>query len=155
MPGPALICFDDSEESERAILEAAWLFPGAHATVLHIWSSFQSTRAYRYSVAGVAGAVAERVDELETVGEEMAEQIAERGARLASRAGLDAHALTVEASGDLHEVVGTVAESVDAAVVVVGSRGLGPIQSMALGGFSSHVVHNSCRPVLVVPSVPR
>jgi nucleotide-binding universal stress UspA family protein len=148
MSGPLLICFDDSDESKHAILEAARLFPGAHATVLHVWRSLESTWAYRYSVAGATGVLAE---EMETAGEEMAEQIAGRGAEIARRAGLDAEALAVEAQDELHEAVADVAERVDATVVVLGSRGLGPIRSMALGGFSRAVIHASRRPVLVVP----
>jgi nucleotide-binding universal stress UspA family protein len=151
MPGPLLICFDDSEESREALLAAGRLFPGAPATILHVWRSLESTRAYRYSLAGAAGAPTEQTDELDAAGDEVAEQTAERGVELARQAGLDAQALALEVEDEPHEIVERVADDLDAAVVVVGSRGLGPIESMALGGFSRALMHNCRRPVLVVP----
>ena len=45
-----------------------------------------------------------------------------------------------------------VAERRDAAVIVVGSRGLGALRRAVLGSVSTTVVHESNRPVLVVPN---
>lgn len=146
---PILICFDDSAEARRAVLESARLFPGANAIVLHVWRSLESTFAYRYSAARVMGALAEELEELKTPGASRAQSIAERGALLARQAGLRAEALVVEADQQMHAAVPSVVEDVDASVVVVGSRRLGAIQSMALGGFSAPVVRHSPRPVLV------
>jgi len=151
MTGPLLICFDDSDEARRAIDVAGCLFPGARATVLHLWWSLESTRAYRYSLAGATGALEEQMDALEGAGGEVAGRTAERGAELARQAGLEAEPLAIEVDGEPHEIVDRAAEDLDAALVVVGSRGLGPIQSMALGGFSRALMHNCRRPVLVVP----
>ncbi|HXD60237.1 MAG TPA: universal stress protein [Thermoleophilaceae bacterium] len=151
MSRPLLICFDDSEESRQAIAAAGRLFPGARATVLHLWWSLESSRAYRYSLAGATGALSQQLDELEAGGREYAERTAEHGVELAREAGLDAEALALEVEDEPYELVDQVADDLDADVVIVGSRGLGPIQSMALGGFSRAVVHHCRRPVLVVP----
>ena len=146
-----LICFDESPQSRRAILETARLFPGARATVLHVWQPLESTVAYRYSAAGVTGALRDELEEMDGAGARTAGLIAEHGADLARGAGLDGEALAIEAKDELHTAVAEVAERLDARVVVVGSRGLGALSSMALGGFSGPVVHEARQPVLVVP----
>lgn len=148
---PLLICFDDSEPSRHAIAEAARLFPGARAVVLHVWASIESTAAYRYSAAGASGVLKEAMDELDDAGQRAAQEIAERGARLARDAGLDAEALAVEVKDHASSSVAEEAERLDASAVVMGSRGLGPLQSLALGGFSTSALHRLHRPVLVVP----
>ena len=120
--------------------------------VLHVWRPLEATAAYRYSAAGVTGALDEQMRELDAAGQRAAEEIAERGAELARKAGLDAEARAVAVEDDVPAAVSAVADSVDAFVVVMGSRGLGAIQAIALGGFSHGVLHHSRRPVLVVPS---
>jgi nucleotide-binding universal stress UspA family protein len=150
--GPMLICFDDSDASRNAVAEAARLFPGARAVVLHVWQSIESTVAYRYSAAGITGALKEAMDELESAGQRAAQATAEEGAKLAREAGLDAEPLAVEVEEHPDETVAEQADRLDAAVVVMGSRRLGAFQSMALGGFSAGALHRSPRPVLVVPA---
>jgi nucleotide-binding universal stress UspA family protein len=149
---PLLICFDDSEPSRQAIAEAARLFPGARAVVLHVWASIESTAAYRYSAGGASGVLREAMDELDDAGQRAAQEIADKGARLARDAGLDAEALAVEVEDHASSSVAEEADRLDAAAVVMGSRGLGPLQSLALGGFSTSALHRLHRPVLVVPA---
>jgi len=147
-----VLCYDDSESSRHAIAAAAKLFPDAKAKVLHVWRSIESTLAFRYSAAGLTGALRDAIDELESGGREAAEEIAQRGAQLARDAGFDAEPYALEARDRVDEAVAEIVESWDASAVVVGSRGLGTFQSAALGGFSSGVVRRVHRPVVVVPS---
>lgn len=151
---PLLICYDDSRESERAVAEAARLFPGARVLVLHVWRPFEATAAYRYSAAGLTGALADQLRELDTAGQETAQEIAERGARLAREQGLLAEARAAQLDHEAPPMVRSVAAEIDARVVVLGSRRLGPVMAVALGGFSHGVLHNSERPVLVIPAAP-
>ncbi|MEP6631434.1 MAG: universal stress protein [Lapillicoccus sp.] len=51
-----------------------------------------------------------------------------------------------------HPAVGLVSRSFDAALVVVGSRGLGSVRGPLLGSVSSAVLHGCLRPVAVVRS---
>jgi nucleotide-binding universal stress UspA family protein len=148
---PVVICFDGSEESRRAASEAGRLFPGARALVLHVWQSIESTMAYRYSAAGLTGALKEAMDELEASGQAAAEAVAEEGAQLARQAGLEAEPVAVEAPEHVWSTVVDLLERRDASVAVMGTRGLGPVESRALGGFSNAVVHHSRRPVLLIP----
>jgi nucleotide-binding universal stress UspA family protein len=155
MPGPEqplLLCYDDSDESEHALREAARLFPGAHLVVLHVWRPLEATAAYRYSAAGLTGALADELRELDAAGQETAQQIAERGAELARDLGLVATARAEQLEHEAPPLVTAVAAEIDASLVVLGSRRLGSVRAVALGGFSHGVLHESERPVLVVPA---
>lgn len=70
----------------------------------------------------------------------------EEAKTLLSRRGIDAR--TVEAQGDPGAVIVDAAK--DADLVVVGSRGLNPLQRMLLGSVSSKVVDRAHCDVLVV-----
>jgi nucleotide-binding universal stress UspA family protein len=71
----------------------------------------------------------------------------------ASLAGVDADYEIVD--GSPPEVVLDVAETHDADLIVVGSRGLGAVQSALFGSVSKSLVTRSRRPVLVVKEPSR
>ncbi|MEV0202604.1 universal stress protein [Nonomuraea sp. NPDC050691] len=48
-----------------------------------------------------------------------------------------------------------VADELDAALIVTGSRGLSGARSVLLGSVSNHVLHHAHRPTLIVPPQPR
>ena len=148
---PLVICYDGSENARHAIDEAARLFPGAHAIVLHVWESIESTFAYRYSLAGVTGALEEAMAELQSVGAEEADKLAEEGATVARDAGLAAEPLVEQAKGHAWTTAVKLIDGRNASVAVVGSKGKGPLRELTLGSFASGVVHHAARPVLVVP----
>jgi nucleotide-binding universal stress UspA family protein len=52
--------------------------------------------------------------------------------------------------GPVVDEVLELAEEVGAGLVVLGSRGLGPVERLALGSVSEGVVHHATRPVLVI-----
>jgi len=152
---PLVICYDGSPEARAALQEAARLFPGARALVVHVWQSIQSSAAFRYSAAGITGALADAMDELEAAGAEAAQKVADEGARLGAEAGLDTEARVVRAGERVWSPVVELLDREDALVAVVGPRGLGMMQSTVIGGFSGGLVHNARRPVLVVPRTGR
>jgi nucleotide-binding universal stress UspA family protein len=53
--------------------------------------------------------------------------------------------------GDAGSVLVSVAQDNDADVLVVGSRGWGPLRRIVLGSTSNHVIHHARCPVIVVP----
>jgi nucleotide-binding universal stress UspA family protein len=70
----------------------------------------------------------------------------EEAQRFLSERGIDAE--PVEAQGDPGAVIVEAAK--DADLIVVGSRGLNPVQRILLGSVSSKVVHRAACDVLVV-----
>jgi nucleotide-binding universal stress UspA family protein len=76
-------------------------------------------------------------------------QRAEHGAELARRAGFDAEA-RAELSAPTWEGIVDLANEVDAAVIVIGSRGLTGVRERLEGSVSHQVAEHSRRPVLIV-----
>jgi nucleotide-binding universal stress UspA family protein len=166
--GPVLLCYDGSDNARRAIERAGQLLGGGDAVVLTVWESLgsailrnlpsDSTELGR-EARGVAEDV---VDELDARTAEAARASAREGAALATRAGFDARPLAPRALARAAERTAvTVWRAVlDAAgeeaseLIVLGSRGRSGVKSMVLGSVSYGVVHNSERPVLIVPPLP-
>lgn len=69
-----------------------------------------------------------------------------RGAELATRAGLRARGEALRAEGPVWRAILARAETLDAAVVVLGTRGSSPLHR----SVSDHVAHHARRPVLLV-----
>jgi nucleotide-binding universal stress UspA family protein len=142
---PILVCFDRSEGSRRAIELAGSLFPERRAVVLHVWSP-------PAALAGGFGAVAAIDDDDARAA---AQEIAVEGVRIASAAGLAARPATVSAFDGTGRAILDVADQHDAALIVIGARGLSSIRSLLLGSVSHTVVQHAHRPVLVVPPPTR
>ena len=75
--------------------------------------------------------------------------LAEQGAALVDIS----TAVALRSDDSIWERILEYADSCDAGVIVVGSRGLSGIKSAVLGSVSHGLVNNSRRPVLVVPPV--
>ena len=75
----------------------------------------------------------------------------EAGEQLAAERGLDAE--TTLLMGNAADEIVAYADSIDADLIVVGSRGHGALASAFLGSVSRGVLHEARRPVLVVRGV--
>jgi nucleotide-binding universal stress UspA family protein len=142
---PILICYDGSEGARRAIEAAGELFPGRKAIVLHAWSPVSII------CAAYGGAVVlPTYDDDALQGE--ASKLAEKGCNLAKQAGLKAQPEIAEITyqGTWHAIL-DIADEYDAAVVVLGARGLSTFKSIVLGSVSHSVAQHAHLPVLVVP----
>ena len=149
----ALIAYDGSAPAASAVRAAAALLPGAHAVVT----------CARRDVSGLAdsaalarlgapdGMITGGIASLERTADEEARAVAAEGAALASRLGLDADAVVVDA-GTPWRAIRHLAGERDADVVVCGTRGEGPFSRATLGSTSSALLHHAVRPVLVVPA---
>jgi nucleotide-binding universal stress UspA family protein len=149
--GPALVAYDGSDDAQAAIATAAQLFPGRSTVVVHAWRSAlhdpQSGRSLLVDLSEELLAVAQGYAEM-TKAEAQAD--ADEGANLAREHGLDARAEIIAMTGSAWGALSEAAQSVDAAVIVAGSRGRGGIASALLGSVSSGLVSNAERPTLVV-----
>jgi nucleotide-binding universal stress UspA family protein len=147
--GPVLVCFDGSIQSEHGLHGAAGLLAQADVVVLSVWQSV----ATRLAEGGSFGVVAVREHEaLDEIEESAARAAAAEGAARMSTAGRRATARVEEAEETVWTKILQVADELDAAVVVAGSRGRGPLKSALLGSVSREILFHSSRPVLVVPS---
>ena len=85
---------------------------------------------------------------LETEEAHGAEHIAERAAEHAREAGIDATPHT--GHGDVVDAIAESAGSLGADLLVVGSRGMGPLSGAVLGSVSHALVHRSPVPLTIV-----
>jgi nucleotide-binding universal stress UspA family protein len=85
---------------------------------------------------------------LDEIAEEVAHESLERGVELASTAGFDAQGRV--ARGKTWRAICDIGDKLDAAVIVLGARGLSRVQSALLGSVSAAVTVHARRPVLVV-----
>jgi nucleotide-binding universal stress UspA family protein len=76
--------------------------------------------------------------------------VAAQGAELARSSGFDAEARAALGAPTWETVV-DVADELDAAVIVIGSRGLKGAREALVGSLSHEVAEHAGRPVLIVP----
>jgi nucleotide-binding universal stress UspA family protein len=149
---PILVAYDGSPEAKAALARAAVLFPGRPVVVATVWEpGLASVLPDPGGIGGPAapvdlGAVAE-VDDLMA---RRAAGVAAEGAERARRAGLQAEPVSAEDESNVAETVARMAEEHQAAVVVVGSRGLSGLKARLLGSTSESILHHCRCPVLIV-----
>ena len=147
--GTIVVGYDGSESAKGAIEKAGDLFGGARAVVLYAWEAVELA-ALRRGAIGMSATVSEGEVDANTVAE--AGRVAAEGAELARRAGLDAEARAVPASPSVWETIVRVADEEGATAIVLGSRGLRGLRSLALGSVSAQVAQHAHQPVLAIPS---
>lgn len=152
---PIVIAYDGSDASKAAVRHAGDLLAPRDAYVLTVWEPGLGELMLVPDPTGLGTtmlpydpAIAKEIDREV---HERAEEIARDGARLATAAGLKAHALAIEELADAAEAILAAAEEHGAAAIVIGSRGHKGLRSKLLGSTSSAVLKGSGkRPVLVV-----
>ena len=141
---PILICYDGSTGSVYAIEVAATLFGGRRAVVIDVASPLTPAE----SLAAVGSALPGNVfDDLNMAS---ANERAEQGANIARSAGFVAEPRGA-VSAPTWEGIANVADELDAAVIVVGSRGLTGVRELVEGSLSHQIAEHAGRPVLIVP----
>ena len=140
---PIIYCYDGSEPAKHALVTAAKLFAHSPALVVTVWrSAWGATAGLSYGILPP-----EDVDLIDDGSGRAAAVLAAEGA--ASIPGAYGHALKTVDS--VWERVLDFADAHDAAVIVVGVRGLSGFKSRVLGSVSHGLVNHSSWPVLVVP----
>jgi len=140
-----LICYDGSTDAKEAIARGAALLRGQRATVLTVWSPFDT------AALGLSGGV-EDMQTSDQAGRLHAEQQAQEGARLALEAGFDAEPRAVEKRTTIADAILGNADTLEATAILMGSRGLTGVKSLLLGSVSHAVIQHADRMVIVVPS---
>jgi nucleotide-binding universal stress UspA family protein len=141
---PILICYDGSDGSHRAIEAAAELLGPRRAVVLDVGPPL--TAAESLAVMGPVTPAAA----FEELNVDDALKRARVGAEHARRAGFEA-APRAGLAAPTWEGIVDVADELDAAVIVMGSRGLTGAREVFEGSVSHDVAEHAGRPVLIVP----
>jgi nucleotide-binding universal stress UspA family protein len=139
---PMVLCYDGSDDATNAIAVARRLFPGRRAIVVCAWEPFLPIYT-GYPGWPVTG---------DEPMKDNAVRLAEEGCERAGAAGIEATPVVVEADDGVARAVLAVADEEDAAVIVMGTRGLTGLRSVVLGSVSHEVVQHARRPVAIVPS---
>src|SRR2546426_4001555 len=141
---PILICYDGSENARRGIDVAADLLGPRRAIVLDIAPYLTGAESYAVTASPLAGAEVEKLNAADGL------ERAKAGAELARAAGFTAEPRS-ELDAPTWEGILDVADEVDAAVIVFGSRGLSGVRERFEGSLSHEVAEHSGRPVLIAP----
>jgi nucleotide-binding universal stress UspA family protein len=142
-PAKILLATDGSEDAALAARAAADLSEraGSELHIVHVLPRFP-----RYAYPGVTPQVYSRVLDEDLRGardllEEQVKGIGARGARVA-----ESHTRR----GPTVDEILDLADELGADLIVVGSRGLGPVRGLVLGSVSGGIVHGATSPVLVL-----
>ena len=149
---PVLIGYDGSEFARAAVRQASELFGGRRAVVVTVWEP--AMRAVPVALPGTMGVSVMAPDPATVAAidrdqREQAAAVAADGAELALSVGLAAEPQAIPGEVDVADTLIEIARQRDAAVIVVGSRGISGLRRHVLGGVSRKLIEHSDRPVLV------
>jgi nucleotide-binding universal stress UspA family protein len=148
---PTLLCYDGSNSSKHAIAATSEALSKNKGVLLHIWNPPVEALADSYSDPGIP--LGKSLGELEAEEVARATAIAQEGVELARAVGWDAETHLERADGDEWRAILDVASSLDAGLIVLGTRGRTGAQDGLLGiSVSREVLRHSSRPVLLVPA---
>lgn len=145
--GDLLVCYDGSEHAKSAIVQSASLLSSRSACVLSVWQPTSSLPTFAWAHAGAAILDYAELDE---EAERTAARIADEGADIARSAGLEVRASTTRADGPIWKAIVDFAQEREAAVIVMGARGLTGLRHMFMGSVSEGVARQARRPVLII-----
>ena len=144
--GRILLATDGSQEAERALAMAAMLSERLSAE-LHLVSVEPMPDPLSWPEARIMSP--ELRGDIRERAEDAARKLLESQAEKVEEMGLEVSEAHAEAGRPDTEIV-RVAEEVGAGLVVLGSRGMGPVRRAVMGSVSLSVVHHSHGSVLVV-----
>ena len=157
--GPVLIAFDGTPAAEHAIREGGPLLAGRNAVVLVVWKQGLAFELVALPASAI-GLPPSQLDvaaalDIDRETYRAAESQARRGAALAREAGLEAepHVVADDPETPIDETILRVARERDAAAILIGSHGHGPIGAKMLGGITRGVLRQAQVPVVVVRRV--
>lgn len=150
---PVVIGYDGSDEAREAVREAATLFGGRRLLVVSVWEPGLAVAMAPLGDPTGVGFVPPSPEEVVAVDRaqhDHASSVADAGAALARELGARAEPLPVPEEARVADTIAALAQEYDAAVVVVGTRGLGAVKARLLGSTSRDLLHRTHLPVLVV-----
>ncbi|HEX5506621.1 MAG TPA: universal stress protein [Thermomicrobiales bacterium] len=143
-PRRILLATDGSADAALAARAALDLADagGAELHLAHAWQPiYEASQPYLYPNLAVGGYYPALEEEARAILER------ERARIAAARGAIHAGHLV---EGRPADAIVRLGDDLDADLVVIGSRGLGPVRRLAIGSVSEAVVHHATRPTLVV-----
>jgi nucleotide-binding universal stress UspA family protein len=150
-----LIAYDGSTAAEAAVVTAGRLFAGARGCLLTVIEPAPGPARVEKFAPMLDPEIVHR--ELEALARELMDDgrdVAARGLEIAETAALKLESRVTPGQGSESQTILSEADTVDADVIVCGSRGRGAVARSLLGSTSTGVLHHATRPVLVVPADP-
>jgi nucleotide-binding universal stress UspA family protein len=141
---PILICYDGTDEARHAIESAAALLGPRPAIVLDVTPILTLSESVAATSPVVPGAAFMELNE------DDANRRAAEGPAIARRAGFQAEP-RADVSEPTWEAIVDVADDLDAAAIVMGTRALAGARELFEGSVSHDVILHAGRPVVVVP----
>jgi nucleotide-binding universal stress UspA family protein len=147
-----VIAFDGSEASRVALERAAELFPGRPAVIATVWEPGLIMQPAVYDSFGSLPRPPdlEMVAEVDRAQRDRATDVARAGAELAGSLGLVAEPRSVEDQVDVADTLVDLAETTDAAAIVIGSHGVTGFRSRIVGSVARKLLAHCRCPVVVV-----
>jgi nucleotide-binding universal stress UspA family protein len=139
-----LICYDGTNEARRAIDCAARLLGPRRAIVLDVAPILTVSESLAMSVSVVPGNAFMELNEGD------ARTRAAEGTQVARRAGFEADP-RIDVSEPTWQSIVDIADELNAAAIVMGTRALGDSRELFEGSVSHDVIRHAGRPVIVVP----
>jgi nucleotide-binding universal stress UspA family protein len=139
-----LICYDGSDGAERAIDTAAALLGPRRAIVLDVGPQLTAPESLAVTLPVAPQAAFGELNADDAL------RRAQVGVEHARRVGFEADARGNVAAPTWEGIV-DVADEIDAAVILIGSRGLTGAREVLEGSVSHEVAEHAGRPVLIVP----
>jgi nucleotide-binding universal stress UspA family protein len=146
--GPIVFGYDGSDHARAAIEQAGGLLRPGPAVVVTVWSTLEAA-APGALLALPSAVVAAAVEDIDAASREAAEATAAEGVELAAAVGFDARPEAIRGGGAVFAALVHRADELDAAALVLGSRGRSTLAATLLGSASTGVLHHTQRPVLV------
>ena len=149
-----LIAYDGSDNAKVAISYVARFLRSSRVVMVSVWAPLAIQTAQLSTMWGGMTTAGWATDETAADGYASAEatKMAAEGAELAREAGLNASSSAHAATGAVWTGIVDAADELQADIIVTGTRGLHGMRALLHASVSSRVLHNTSRPVLIVPS---
>lgn len=143
-----VICYDGSASSKRSLEVAGRVLGDEPTVLLHVWNAPERVSPDAFSIRDDDKPSYEQLEEL---ARERAQEILNEGKSLAEQTGIVATSRDECSHSSVPETILSVADELDAELIVAGTHGATAVQNGLLGSVSNALVHQARRPVLVVP----
>lgn len=146
-----LICYDGSPSAQRALVLAHRSLDKRPKVLLTVWSTPERVHADSFGFDQHDDGDGPFYARLCELVEHAAAETAKHGQQLAAELGLDVQTRVERNHSTVSQTILKVADELDSDMILAGTHGTTAVQPGLLGSVSNGLLHQSRRPVLVVP----